>query len=756
MIKKKVFFLLIPIISVILSLGIQRGVNSIGIPTANNSFIVRKPSQGAIRPSITQVDLPSHLAVAFDQTHYTLGYAGDATYLQNNLTSAGSTFRNITGSFSIPSSTNVLLIPASNISFTGTELDTINNWFTSGDARLLWVAGDSDYGGYYPPGPNNEILSTLGVNLRMGADGVSDVVNNDGASYRIAAQTPMSDGEINSIVTKGVSSAIFHAPGPVLGYQSGTVVDLTQTSIEGVEIIMKASINATIIDQDLSGTELDYYSNHNINTSYPLVAMQSMGNNKYVVVSGEVIYSDYRNMYDLITADGVWNGGVHDGKTLVDNILIWFGRETAKDRPLTIHGDADFRGFPGSGTLDDPYRIEGYNITDSRETLISISDTTSFFSINDNTLDGMMITGWGILLHNVIHGTIRNNRVIRAADGVALYFSNNNVIADNKLSYCLANGIRLENTTDNNLITNNIITFNDQGIWIGNSCEDNFLSDNEVKGNYVGITLTTDTGIGFNDNNTIFRNIVIENFWQGILLEAESDENHISNNLIFRNEGTGLSIGSAADDNVIVSNDFSDNNINCIDAGSNNDFENNYWDDWTGTGSYPIEGSAENQDLSPLEHLYHMTSPTIIAPTSDTLEDEVTIQWTASTSEFDHIISYAVFYSTDEGETWGEIVSDLSSTEYVWDLSNIYDGTVVHIMIEATDNIGFHCSAISSSSFTIENPSLIPPTTTLTLSTVVESSVTPPTVTPGLTGIVVFLSILSFYVVRKRKRRKYN
>ncbi|MFX0122589.1 MAG: NosD domain-containing protein [Candidatus Hodarchaeota archaeon] len=754
MIKKKTFFLLIPVFLVTTSLGIQGGVDSIIIPASNDSFVKEKSSLGAIRPSITESDLPSNLAVAFDQIHYTLGYSYAVTYLQNNLTLAGSKFRNISGSFSIPMGTNVLLIPACDLSFTGMELDAINDWFTSGDARLIWVAGDSDYNGYYPPGPNNELLATLGTNLRMGAEGVSDAVYNDGQSYRVVAQTPVSDGEINSIVTKSVSSAVFHAPTPILGYQSGELVDLAQTSIDGVEIVMKASINATVADQDLSATELDYYSTNDINGSYPLLAIQSMGNHKYVVVSGETIFANYQHMYDLFTSNGVWNGGVHDGKTLVDNILFWFGREAAKDRPLTIHGNADFRGFPGSGTSNDPYRIEGYNIIDPRETLISISDTDAYFSLSDNNLDGMMVTAWGINLNNVSHGTIRDNHVIRAGDGIALYFSDNNVVTDNTLLYCLANGIRLENTTDNNLITNNIIRFNGAGIWIGNSCEDNYFSNNEIKGNSVGIALTTDSGIGFNDNNTIFQNFVIENFGHGILLEAESDENHVSNNLIFGNEGVGLSIGSASDSNTIISNDFSDNNINCIDDGANNDFTKNYWDDWTGKGSYSIKGSAGSEDMSPLENLYHMTSPTIITPTSatQTLENEVTIQWTASTDLFDHIISYAVFYSTDEGDTWNEIVSDLSKTDYVWDLSNIYDGTVVYIMIEATDDIGFHSSSVSSSSFTITNPSLIPPITTSISSTTMESSSTSPEITPTMTGIIVFLTILCLSVIQKKKQ----
>ncbi|UCG03320.1 MAG: hypothetical protein JSW11_04875, partial [Candidatus Heimdallarchaeota archaeon] len=102
----------------------------------------------SIVSSIAQSNLPSNLVVAYDNSH-TPAIGLYMTNLEGNLTTAGSTFHMIEGGFSIPTDTNVLLIPYSTISYSASELNIINNWFTGDGARLLWVAGDSDYGGYF-------------------------------------------------------------------------------------------------------------------------------------------------------------------------------------------------------------------------------------------------------------------------------------------------------------------------------------------------------------------------------------------------------------------------------------------------------------------------------------------------------------------------------------------------------------------------------------------------------------------------------
>ena len=270
-------------------------------------------------------NLPSNLDVSIDYSHGMAVEGHDAGLLGSNLISCGSDLFIIDGTFGIQSETDVLLISASTTSFTTGELDEIYNWFYSSGSKLLWVAGDSDYIGQFNPVYNNEILSTIGSRLRLSAEAVNDPNNNDGMPYRVAVNQPISNGLLNSIFTMGVSSIIMHGPSTVLGFVGGNIVNLAQTSLTGIEIIMMTSSTAVAIDQDNSNTPLDYYFGNGILGNYPMVVIEDLGNQKYVIVSSEAIFSDYKNMYGLTTDMGIWNYGFHDGKVLVDNILIWFG-----------------------------------------------------------------------------------------------------------------------------------------------------------------------------------------------------------------------------------------------------------------------------------------------------------------------------------------------------------------------------------------------------------------------------------------------
>lgn len=553
---------------------------------------LQKTSYGSpIHLSIAQSDyLPNNLVVTFDNSHNPTGGQTTASNLEGNLTVAGSAF-NTMGVFSIPADTNVLLIPCSNSTYTTDELNSIYTWFTSDGARLLWVAGESDYAGYFNNTPSNDILVKVGANLRIAADTVDDKVNNDNASYRVAAQTPLSDGELNSIITTDVSSAIFHGPTSVLGYQSGSVVDLNQTSINGVEIIMKTSINATALDEDLTGTELDYYSSHNLNGSYPMMAIQNMGNRKSVIVSGEVIFSNYQHMYDLYTAQGkknnpyAWNGGYHDGKTLVDNVLAWFGREVGANLPISINGDSEFRGFPGNGTLINPYRIEGYNITASSGPLISVSGTTVHFSIKKNRLNGMSTAWEGVSIQNVVNGTIANNTISNCQNiGIDIYGSNYNIFIGNKVNNTHAGIILWEFTTNNTIVENTVLDMDAEGIGL-HSADNNTVRENIVYNNGAGIALfESATQTRIIDNN------VFDNNAEGIGLHA-ADNNTITGNTIHGND-LGIVFFKPSDGNILTKNNIHNNKLGIEIRGQWNYMDNNIVHD-NKNGIY-LENSINN------------------------------------------------------------------------------------------------------------------------------------------------------------------
>ena len=396
--------------------------------------------------------------------------------------------------------------------------------------------------------------------------------------------------------------------------------------------------------------------------------------------------------------------------------------------PISISSNTELNtSFPGIGTIDDPVRIEGWNITKSTGTLISISSTTLYFRIANCLLNGMSTPGNGIYLSNVIHGTINNNIVYNNGEaGIQLFSSENNTISRNIAYNNNWDGISLQ-YSDNNIIERNIVYGNNaNGISISNS-----------------------------NNNKISSNTVNNNSPRGIPI-LNSKSNIFSNNVIFGNAEWGISFEPGADDNIVQFNDFSRNSggnpPQALDQGINNTFSSNYWSDWTGIGSYAIAGEALNQDLSPLTNPYHLSAPVITAPTSatPTLKDSVTIQWTASNDVFGHSLTYAVFYSIDNGVTWIKIKSGMFTTNYLWDLTSIYDGTTVRIKVQATDSVGFNSFSVSPSTFTIENPLLTSTTTTKPITT---TTTTVPTVTPGWNVLFILLYLFVILLFRHRKKK---
>ena len=418
--------------------------------------------------TINQIADP--VSVVFDASHQPP--LASVFELQNDLSMYGVDLIILWDEFFIPDGANILLLSAAAIDDTQDEVDQINAWFYSEGPHLLWVTGDSDYAGIYSPFSSNSILDSLGSNMRLAADAVSDDINNDAASYRVAVQTPVCEGELSCTFTEGVGSSIFHGPSSVLGYLDGNVVDLNTDPIDGVEVVMRASSDAYALDQDFSGSELDYYSSNEILGDFPMMAIQDMGGDKFVIASGEAIFSDYKNMYGMETEQGLngnpeaWNGGFHEGKILVDNVMTWFGvnREMTFDESIYIFGNEDFTnyGFPGSGTFEDPFIIEGYSITNPNDNLINIFDTDSFFVIRDNVLNGFDSWNMGISLHNVKNGIIENNYIT----GTSLA-----IFVDNSMY---------------NTIRNNFLDSNGEGINLWESRE-NTIDSNEIYNGWMGI-----------------------------------------------------------------------------------------------------------------------------------------------------------------------------------------------------------------------------------------------------------------------------
>ncbi|UCG01429.1 MAG: right-handed parallel beta-helix repeat-containing protein [Candidatus Heimdallarchaeota archaeon] len=291
--------------------------------------------------------------------------------------------------------------------------------------------------------------------------------------------------------------------------------------------------------------------------------------------------------------------------------------------PISISSNNQFiiQGFPGSGTIDDPYLIEGFSITASSESLISISGTTAYFCVRSNILNGLNFAPEGIHFYNVSNGIISNNTVYNIdGGGITVDSSNQILIGNNTVSNCndggISTGYSQNNTIINNTVSgcgghgalgigetkevyvyNNTVKFNtDQGLFIGSTqktvigynrvfenmgsgmsivgspnivCIGNFVHDNGW-----GIRARSDScvfkrnviynnggyGIDFGGSNSILAgNDIYDNFGSGISLEYSSNYNNISSNNLTNSSYYGLVLSSLTSFNTIIWNNFVEN-----------------------------------------------------------------------------------------------------------------------------------------------------------------------------------------------------
>ena len=83
-------------------------------------------------------------------------------------------------------------------------------------------------------------------------------------------------------------------------------------------------------------------------------------------------------MLFIISQSTIVVNSQENSSTLIINNLSLVTHE-----PLIIFQDSDFEVFPGSGTIDDPYIIEGYNFTNTGFYGVYIEGTTKIFIVRN-------------------------------------------------------------------------------------------------------------------------------------------------------------------------------------------------------------------------------------------------------------------------------------------------------------------------------------------------------------------------------------
>ena len=192
---------------------------------------------------------------------------------------------------------DILIIPASNQSYTQTELELLKNWLNNKKGILL-IGGDSDYEGHFKANNAlNPLLEFLGSQLRFDSGAISDPVCNDNAPYRVLATLPRF-GDIGAEVNKDLNQLSLHGPNTIFAYINNAPRDLRNANISNVEILFSYSPYSEPLDQDSSMTDTDFYCYYaNTGGEYPAVVLEKISGS-YVVLSGECIYSDYMGMFN--------------------------------------------------------------------------------------------------------------------------------------------------------------------------------------------------------------------------------------------------------------------------------------------------------------------------------------------------------------------------------------------------------------------------------------------------------------------------
>ncbi|MBN1802231.1 MAG: right-handed parallel beta-helix repeat-containing protein [Candidatus Lokiarchaeota archaeon] len=256
-------------------------------------------------------------------------------------------------------------------------------------------------------------------------------------------------------------------------------------------------------------------------------------------------------------------------------------------------------------------------------------------------------TSTGISLYSSSHNDILgNNASNNSGNGIELYNCNDTAVLGNNASYNLGTGIYLDvcnntavsrNTAsdnkqygvgqylyecNNSTISGNILNRNYlQGvcaIWgdniniSNNTCNENqdgidvwFIDNITISGNTASLNQYHGLYLMWCNNGTISENNASNNLETGITLNADSSENIITKNLLINNDLYGMVLDSSGvKNNTIWLNSFVDNGIHAKDDGAYNQWDNggigNFWDDYSGTGSYFIQGTATSEDRYPL------------------------------------------------------------------------------------------------------------------------------------------------------------
>jgi parallel beta-helix repeat protein len=278
---------------------------------------------------------------------------------------------------------------------------------------------------------------------------------------------------------------------------------------------------------------------------------------------------------------------------------------------IRIYSNVDFTSengvVRGSGTLIDPYVIEGWQIDAAGQNGISLSHTTAYLVIRNVIIDGGGGSTNAISLFDCRNVCISHCTLSSAGNGTYIDHSKDIVLTENQVSQCKSDGIFIEASSRVRILQNEIRSngWAPFHVWpCGVTIEDQYRpstrSDNiTVGGNVIQNNLAGAVGIGWftYDTSDI---LVVSNTITGNVDSVWTSGTRritISGNLIEDNqEGVYLEWTSGA---KVYGNNFVNNGRQGYDdRGAENQWNDvypiggNYWSDYS--GSDLSSGPAQN------------------------------------------------------------------------------------------------------------------------------------------------------------------
>jgi parallel beta-helix repeat protein len=222
---------------------------------------------------------------------------------------------------------------------------------------------------------------------------------------------------------------------------------------------------------------------------------------------------------------------------------------------------------------------------------IAISNTRVTFHIVDCMFIHENYSDATIALTNVTYGTVQNCTFTKGAFAVRADGCHTLTLWDLKCSDSIV-------TITNSLVVTVALCIIDggpgDGVYLVSS------SNSIIIGNSIGHCAASGISLSGSSINNISGNTLIQNSMFQIELDGTSFSNAIAANVIFK----GGMLATARDN------------------GAFNDWDGNWWSDYSGSGQYSIEGSAHAVDHYPLGYIPSTTTSTTTTSTTTSQEKE--------------------------------------------------------------------------------------------------------------------------------------